>query len=42
VVPQARSFRLRRAAGIVLLYRIGAAVGVPVRGTARLPHVSAP
>ncbi len=33
---------MRRPAGIILLYRIGAPAGVRVRGTARLPHVSAP
>jgi hypothetical protein len=39
---QTRSFRMRRPAGIVLLYRIGAPAGVRIRGTALLPHVSAP
>ena len=39
---QTRSFRMRRPAGIILLYRIGAHAGVRIRGTAQLPHVSAP
>ncbi len=39
---QTRSFRMRRPAGIILLYRIGAPESVRIRGTALLPHVSAP
>ncbi len=39
---QTRSFRIRRPAGVILLYRIGAPAGVRIRATTRLPRVSAP
>lgn len=39
---ETRSFRMRRPAGVILLYRIGAPARARIVGWAQLPHVSAP
>jgi hypothetical protein len=39
---ETRTLRMRRPAGLILLYRISAPAGVRIRGSAQLPDVSAP